>query len=93
MNLEISQILGWTATIMFSLMLLPQIIKTIKTKSTEGVSISLFFIYLIANIIAIIYAFLINQPPLIIKYYIAIISAMIYITIYAFYFIKNNKLK
>jgi MtN3 and saliva related transmembrane protein len=92
-NLEISQILGWTATIMFSLMLLPQIIKTIKTKSTEGVSISLFFIYLIANIIAIIYAFLINQPPLIIKYYIAIISAMIYITIYAFYFIKNNKLK
>ena len=89
--MDISQILGWTATILFSIMLLPQIIKTMKMKSTEGVSLSLFVIYLIANIIAIIYAFLIGQYPLIIKYNIAIITTIFYISIYAIYFKKGKK--
>ena len=53
MVLEIAQILGWTATILFSLMIVPQMIKTIKTKSTKGVSLSLFVIFLVGNIIAL----------------------------------------
>lgn len=88
MFLEFSQILGWTATILFSLMLIPQIIKTIKLKDTKGVSIFLFIIYLIANIIALTYALLIDQNPLKIKYTLGIFTGLFYITIFLFYRIK-----
>jgi len=57
--------LGWIATFLFSVMLIPQIIKTIKSKDTKGVSLLLFIIYLIANVIALIYAVMIAQPPLV----------------------------
>lgn len=83
--MEISQILGWTATILFSSMLVPQMVKTLKSKNTEGVSILLFIIYLIANIIAIIYAFTISQYPLIIKYQFGIITTVFYIMIFLVY--------
>ncbi len=89
-QLQIAQILGWVATILFSIMLIPQIIKTIKMKDTKGVSLSLFIIYLIANVIALVYAFMINQSPLIIKYIIGIATTVFYIAIYIFYF-KNSK--
>lgn len=83
--MDVAQILGWIATILFSLMLVPQIIKTIRTKDTSGVSLSLFVLYLIANIIAFSYAFLIRQDPLLIKYFIATITAIIYILIFIYY--------
>lgn len=87
---QLAQILGWIATILFTLMLLPQIIKTIRTKSTKGVSLALFVIYLIANLIAFIYAIMINEPPLIIKYDLAILTAIFYITIYGIYYRKEK---
>ena len=79
------QILGWIATILFSVMLIPQIIKTIHEKNTTGVSLLLFSIYLIANIIALIYAIMIMQNPLIIKYVIGAGTAILYIIIYFYY--------
>jgi len=85
----LSQILGWSATILFSLMMVPQIIKTIKTKNTEGVSLLFFIIYLIANIIAIVYALLIDQFPLIFKYALAIMTTLFYIAVYAIYYKKK----
>ena len=88
-NAQLAQILGWIATILFSIMLIPQIIKTIKTRDTKGVSLFLFIIYLIANIIALIYAFMINQSPLIIKYIIGIITTIFYIIVYSIYFRKK----
>ena len=90
MVMELAQILGWIATILFSVMIIPQIIKTIKSRDTKGVSLLLFIIYLVANIIAIIYALLINQYPLIIKYSIAIVTTVFYIGIF-FYYWKNSK--
>lgn len=91
MNIDLTQALGWIATFLFSVMLIPQIIKTIKIKDTSGVSLFLFVIYLIANIIALAYAFLIGQPPLIIKYVIAIITSVIYLGVFAYYF-KRQKI-
>ena len=72
-------------------MIIPQMIKTIKEKNTSGVSLMFFFIFLIANIIAITYAFMINQSPLIIKYTIAIITTITYIGLYFYYYNKKNK--
>lgn len=83
--METSQILGWTATFLFSMMVIPQIIKTIKSKDTKGVSIFLFIIYLIANIIALTYAFMISQTPLKIKYTIGIITSIFYIGLFIYY--------
>ncbi len=83
--MDLSQYFGWTATILFSFMLVPQIIKTIKSKDTKGVSITLFIIYLIANIIALTYAFLISQTPLKIKYTIGLVTSVFYIAIFVYY--------
>lgn len=89
--MDIAQIFGWIATILFSIMLIPQIIKTIKTKDTSGVSLLLFIIYLIANIFALIYAIMIYQAPLILKYAIAIVTAVFYIFLFIIYFQKRRK--
>lgn len=87
--MNFAQVLGWIATILFSIMIVPQMIKTIRLKDTRGVSLLLFVIFLIANFVALMYAILISQPPLIIKYVIAIITTMIYIGLYAYY--KNRE--
>ena len=88
--MDITQILGWTATVLFSIMVIPQIIKTIRLKDTNGVSLMLFIIYLIANIIALFYAVLITQPPLIIKYVVAIDTTLIYISLFYVYRKRAN---
>lgn len=85
MTFDLAQILGWIATILFSLMIVPQMIKTLRTKNIAGVSLGLFLVYLTANIIALIYAFMITQPPLIIKYEIGIMTSFLYLTIYYIY--------
>lgn len=85
MVLEIAQILGWTATTLFSLMLIPQIIKTIRLKDARGVSLIFFIVYLIANIIALVYAFMIQQYPLKIKYSLGILTSLFYIGIFIHY--------
>jgi len=90
MTFELSQLLGWAATILFSLMLIPQIIKTIKLKDTKGVSISLFIVYLVANIIALAYALLIDQNPLKIKYSIGISTAAFYIVLFVYYYSRQK---
>ena len=90
--MELSQILGWIATILFSTMIIPQMIKTIKSKSTDGVSLMLFVIYLTANIVALFYALLIDQAPLMIKYSIGITTSVIYIGLFLFYYNKEKNI-
>ncbi|MBI2582464.1 PQ-loop repeat-containing protein [Candidatus Woesearchaeota archaeon] len=88
--MDFSAILGWVATFLFSIMIIPQMIKTIKLKDTSGVSLLLFIIYFVANIIALVYAFLIYQPPLIMKYIIALITTIIYLGLYWVYYKRKT---
>ncbi|MSU73611.1 PQ-loop repeat-containing protein [Candidatus Kaiserbacteria bacterium] len=74
--------LGWLATFLFTVCYIPQIIKTFKTKSVEGLSFALLFIQFVANIVALWYATLINQPPLIIKYVLGILFLIICMGVY-----------
>jgi MtN3 and saliva related transmembrane protein len=83
--MDLAQTLGWIATILFSVMIIPQMIKTLKSKDTRGVSFLLFVIFLIANIIALIYSVLIGEKPLIIKYVIAIETTVAYMGIFLYY--------
>jgi len=89
--MDFAQVLGWIATFLFSIMIIPQMIKTIKMKDTRGVSLLLFVIFLVASTIALIYALLISQPPLVIKYVIAMITTGVYIGLYWRYFKKEKK--
>ena len=88
--MDTAQFFGWTATFLFSIMIIPQMIKTIKTKDTRGVSLLLFIIFLIANTVALVYAILISQKPLIIKYVIAIITTVVYIILYWVYYRRKK---
>ena len=74
--------LGWTQMILFSSITIPQIIKTIITKKVDGVSILVYYILIIANIVALWYAILINQHPLIAKYIVGILIGSIYLFVY-----------
>lgn len=76
------QILGWIATFLFTVMYVPQIKMTIKNRSVTNVSLGMFILGFIANIIALCYALLIGQYPLVIKYIIAMIVIGIYLVIY-----------
>jgi len=78
----VEQFLGWTATILFSCITIPQFIKTIKTKDITGVSIWQYILFIIANMVALIYAMMISQYPLIIKYILAIGLTFPYIFLY-----------
>ena len=85
-----SDILGWTATILFSVCFIPQILKTMRTKTVDGLSFRLLSISFIANIIALCYATLIKQPPLQLKYGLAIIFIGICIYLYLKVFFKQK---
>jgi uncharacterized protein with PQ loop repeat len=78
-------ILGWVATGLFTLMLFPQIVKTLKIKKAEQVSGSQYVMCLIANIIALAYSIMIAQPPLMVKYVLGIIISTAYLVIYLKY--------
>ena len=90
---EIAQILGWVATFLFSIMIVPQMMKTIREKNVDGVSLFLFVIYFIANVFALAYAFLIIEPPLIFKYIVALGTTLVYLGLFTYYHnkVKNSK--
>jgi MtN3 and saliva related transmembrane protein len=88
--MPISTILGWIATILFTIELIPQYFKTIKTQTVKGVSVIQYLLFLVGNIIALIYAIMISQPPLVIKYILALIAVIIYLTIYYLTWRKEN---
>lgn len=80
--MSLSDFLGWIATFLFTICYIPQIIKTAKTKTVEGLSLFFLLITLIANIIAFYYAILINQKPLQIKYIFGLIFVGICVGLY-----------
>jgi len=90
--MEFTQILGWLATFLFSIMIIPQMIRTVKSKDTSGVSLLMFIIFLSANIIALSYALLIQQVPLIIKYIIALVTTVIYLILFGIYYLRKKKM-
>lgn len=90
--MNLSDILGWTATFLFTICYIPQIIKTAKSKTVEGLSILLLVISFVANIVALWYAILIKQAPLQIKYFFGLLFLFICIWLYV-RTIKQNKVK
>lgn len=80
--MDLIPILGWTATLLFTICYIPQIIKTYRTKTVEGLSFWLLALQFLGNIIAFWYATLIYQPPLQVKYVLALIFIIICLAVY-----------
>ena len=88
---QLANILGWTATFLFTVCYIPQILKTRRTKTIDGLSFRLLFISFVANIIALAYATLIAQPPLQIKYIFALFFLGICIFFYGKIYFANKR--
>jgi MtN3 and saliva related transmembrane protein len=58
-------LLGISAAILTTISLLPQVLKTIKTKKTKDISLGMYTIYCLGLLLWLIYGFLINDLPLI----------------------------
>lgn len=82
MQLNWIDITGWLNCVLLTLAVVPQIIKTIKTKITSGISIWVYVLIFLGNIDALIYATLIEQVPLQIKYVFGAVMALFYILVY-----------
>ena len=83
--------LGWVATFLFTVCYIPQIVKTIRTKTVEGLSFWLLFIQFVANIVALWYAALINQPPLQVKYVLGLVFLALCMVVYIRVFRLSKK--
>ena len=80
--MDLTQTLGWIATTLFTICYIPQIIKTYRSKTIDGLSFWLLFISFIANIVALVYATMIEQTPLQIKYSLALIFIFVCLYLY-----------
>ncbi|AXK51676.1 SemiSWEET family sugar transporter [Spiroplasma alleghenense] len=85
MNIAI-EVIGWIGFTTASLLLIPQVIKTIKTNDTSTISTSMFIVGLINFTTWTIYGFLIASPQI----YIANIIAVTCNIIILGYIIKNH---
>ena len=79
-------LLGYFATIINTIFLLPQIYKIYITNHTEWLSLNMYCLYLIGGILWLLYAILINNYPLIISTGISII-----LSVYIICKITDNK--
>ena len=68
MNFSEWEICGWLATVCFSLCGVPQAIKSIKEKHSNGVSWGLLILWLLGEIFATIYILPKRDLPLLVNY-------------------------
>lgn len=67
MNNELYKLIfGWSANILAVLLLIPQIIKSIKNKDTQSLSLFFLFLQMLSSIFWVIYSFILDEFPLII---------------------------
>lgn len=59
--MSVTTLLGLIACLLTTGAFLPQIIKTIKTKDTKSISLSMYIIYMIGVVIWFVYGFMIQE--------------------------------
>ena len=58
-----NQIIGLIAGALTTLSFIPQVVQTIKTKNTKGISLPMYSIFVTGIFLWIVYGFLTAQPP------------------------------
>ncbi|AXK51653.1 SemiSWEET family sugar transporter [Spiroplasma alleghenense] len=92
MNLA-KEIIGWLAFTTSSLMLVPQVLKVIKTKKTESVSLVMFIFAVTNYILWTVYGFLKNSPQIYIANILAFTSSAIILGYIIYNGVKKRKEK
>lgn len=59
--MNISTIIGLIAGLTTTFAFIPQIVKTIQTKDTKSISLSMYCIYTLGTLLWFVYAFMINE--------------------------------
>jgi len=79
--METSFVLGNIAAILTSLSFLPQAIKTIKTKDTSSISLSMYIIFVLGVLMWLTYGIMIQSVPVILGNVVTIIfsGAILYV--------------
>ena len=84
-----TEYLGYIAGICTTLAFIPQVIKVWKSKNVDGVSLSMFIIFIIGVTCWLVYGIILNQMPLIIANFITLVLAL-FIIIAVIKFKKKN---
>ena len=74
--MDVIHTIGYIATFTIAISLIPQVIKSWRTKSTKDISIIWNGIYVTGLLLGLIYATGINEMPLIVGYFIEISLAI-----------------
>jgi MtN3 and saliva related transmembrane protein len=61
--MQLPEIIGFTASILSIVSFIPQVIKTLKTRSTKDLSLSMYLIFTLSQIFWLIYGILIHSLP------------------------------
>ena len=88
----IIEIIGYTVAILSALTMLPQIARSIRTKSVEDISFAMLFMYTINTILWIIYGILIGAKPVILADGFACVAGITQLII-KFKYNKTNKIQ
>ncbi|MGG3465991.1 SemiSWEET transporter [Neobacillus pocheonensis] len=73
---DIISLFGYLAAILTTLSFLPQAIKTIREKNTEGISFIMYGMFTAGVLLWLIYGLFINDIPIIIANFITLILAL-----------------
>jgi MtN3 and saliva related transmembrane protein len=64
-TMDMGQIFGYIAAVLTTLAFLPQTIKTIKEKNTEGISLLMYSMFTMGVLLWLLYGILLNDLPII----------------------------
>lgn len=81
----LTQIVGYSAAFFGTTVMLPQVIKTWKTKKAEDVSLIMSFFYFMNCLLWLIYAVLISSGPLLLTNAVALVISVVQITLKIMY--------
>ena len=82
--------IGFAAGFLMASTMLPQIIKSIKTKSVEDISFYMIIIYMLSSALFVIYGILISSMPVAMAYFLAFCVSTIQLVLKIKY--ENKKL-
>lgn len=85
-------ILGYIAGTFLVISIIPQVYKIIKTKQGQGISIPAYLLSSTAQILFIVYGFLINDYKIALTNIITIILTIIILTFVVYYEIRDRNL-
>lgn len=77
MNINFTAIVGLIAGAFTTFSLLPQVMKTVKTKETKDISMAMYIILISGMLLWIIYGVLIDAPPVILANALSLLLALI----------------